>query len=136
MVLVRPWRDARGGTGCCAGDARHGVVLERAAGAPGACAEADAVAAVYLRIRAERPDIDVQVVDAGNTAWLLPAAYRAARRRLGRVASVRAALRAPAAGAVLVDGLRVGEVDRLGGPGVMSRLPAVDSGTSGISTRC
>jgi hypothetical protein len=126
IVLVRPWTDARGGGGCCSGEVRDGV-------APGISAsphrhdEADVVGATYRLLRQERPDLDVQVVGAGNTLWLLPTVFRAVRRREGAVAALAAALRANRAGAVIVDGEVVGDVEDLGPQGVLrvsGRRPA------------
>ena len=65
----------------------------------------------------------MQVVDAANTAFLLPWAFRAVRRRAGLAAGLRAALAATTAGAVLVDGERVGRLDELGPEGVLAALP-------------
>ncbi len=115
VVLVRPWTDARAGGGCCGGEARDGVAPLAGPGperrrAHEHDAVADPVGAAYRALRAQLPDLDVQVVDAGNTAWLLPAVLRRARRRVGTLAAVRSALGATRAGSVLVDGVRVGDL--------------------------
>jgi hypothetical protein len=121
VVLIRPWTDARAGGGCCSAEVRDGV-------APGVSAtphchdEADVVGATYRLLRRERPDVDVQVVGAGNTLWLLPTVFRAVRRREGAVAAVGAALRANRAGAVIVDGDAAGDIEDLGPEGVLLRL--------------
>jgi len=115
VVLVRPWSDVRGGGGCCGGEPGGPITADRAQGPP---VEHDAAtritAACYLLLRERFPEVDVQIVSPGNTAYLLPATYAAARRRRGVVASLRAGLQAPAAGALLVDGERVGDLVELG----------------------
>jgi hypothetical protein len=133
VVLVRPWTDARAGGGCCSGDVQ-GIALDGSAvahashrrrddPAPG-MEPRDGVAEVYLRLGVALPEVDVQVVDAGNLAYLLPIAFRAARPRLGLLRAVAAAGRATTAGAVLVDGQRVGRVDELGVQGVLDAVRA------------
>jgi hypothetical protein len=123
VVLIRGWTDARAGGGCCSGEVRDSA--PRAAGSPhghdatDATDATDAVAAAYRRLREERPELDVQIVDAGNTLWLLPTVFRAVRRREGARAALRAALRANRAGAVIVDGAVVGDVVALGPDGVL-----------------
>lgn len=115
VVLVRPWTDGRGGGGCCGGEVRDGICLEgERAEEPHGHGHGDPVAAAWRLLREQRPHVDVQVVDAGNTAWLLPWSFQQVRRRAGAVAGFRAAVRATTAGAVLVDGLRVGRLDELG----------------------
>lgn len=132
VVLVRPWTDGRGGGGCCGGEVRDGVCLDRDR-LPGAAhghadqPGEDLVAATWRLLRERRPEVDVQVVDAGNTAWLLPWSFREVRRRFGTAAGVRAALRATTAGAVLVDGRRVGRLEDLGAEGVLRQVDAVPS---------
>lgn len=128
VVLVRPWTDGRGGGGCCGGEVRDGICLdgERLAGPPDH-AHDDPVGEAWRLLRERRPDVDVQVVDAGNTAWLLPWSFREVRRRAGAAAGLRAALRATTAGAVLVDGERVGRLDDLGPAGVLAAVSAVHS---------
>lgn len=116
VVLVRPWTDAHSGGGCCGGDTtRDGICLDR----PDVEAhEHDAaerlVGQTFLRLREELPEVDVQVVSSGNTAYLLPTTFAAVRRRAGTVAGLRAAARATTAGSVLVDGERVGHLEDLG----------------------
>jgi hypothetical protein len=120
VVLVRPWADAHGGTGCCSGDARDGICFDgRVDGRHEHDAEVGLVAETYLRLRAELPGIDVQIVGAGNTAYLLPAAFRAVRRRRGTWAALREMNRATTAGSVLIDFERVGDVATLGPDGVL-----------------
>ena len=118
VVLVRPWTDAHGGTGCCSGEPRDGgVCLDRRVGA-GHLHDYDVhvVAETYRLLQAELDDVDVQIVGAGNTAYLLPTTYRAVRRRAGVLTAVRDAARSTTAGAVLVNGERVGDIADLGPP--------------------
>ena len=122
-MLVRPWTDAHGGTGCCSGDAPEGICLDgRVDGPREHDAEVGLVARTYLRLRAELPDVDVQIVGANNTAYLLPSAFRAVRRRRGTMAALRELNRATTAGSVLVDGERVGDVLALGPDGVVGEV--------------
>jgi hypothetical protein len=123
VVLVRPWTDAHGGTGCCSGDAPDGICLDgRVDGPHEHDPEVGLVAETYLRLRAELTDVDVQIVGANNTAYLLPSAFRAVRRRSGTLAALREMNRATTAGSVLVDGERVGDVLSLGPDGVLAEV--------------
>ncbi len=135
VVLVRPWTDAHAGDGCCSGDPRYGVVLEPRLddSAPAghhhhdeqAVREPPAlVGEVYRRLRLEHPEVDVQVVGSSNTAYLLPSTFRAVRRRSGVLAALREANRATTAGAVLVEGERVGDIETLGVDGVLREVRA------------
>ncbi|TGN63181.1 hypothetical protein EXE59_03890 [Nocardioides eburneiflavus] len=115
VVLVRPWADAHGGTGCCGGDARDGICFEgRVDGPREHDPEVATLAAAYLRLRAEVPEADVQVVGVDNTAYLLPSVFRAVRRRRGTWAALMEANRATTAGSLLIDGDRVGDVRQMG----------------------
>ena len=119
VVLVRPWTDAHGGTGCCSGDARDGICFDGRVDGPRAHdAETDLVAQTYLHLRRALPEVDVQVVGAGNTAYLLPSVFRSVRRRRGTWAALREANRATTGGSVLVNGDRLGDVVDLGVAGV------------------
>ena len=123
VVLVRPWTDAHGGTGCCSGDARDGICFDgRVDGPHEHDAEVDLVAQTYLRLCDELPDVDVQIVGANNTAYLLPTVFRAVRRRRGALAGLREMNRATTAGSVLVDGERIGDVLDLGADGVVAEV--------------
>lgn len=130
VVLVRPWTDGRGGGGCCGGEVRDGVCLDGdrldPRQDPGHTHE-DPVGVAWRLLRARRPDVDVQVVSAGNTAWLLPWSFREGRRRGGVRSGLRAALRSTTAGAVLVDGERIGLLDDLGPDGVLAALETLHS---------
>jgi hypothetical protein len=123
VVLVRPWTDAHGGTGCCGGDARDGIGIEgRIDGPREHDAEVGAVAEAYLRLRAEVPEADVQVVGADNTAYLLPSVFRAVRRRRGTWAALKEANRATTGGSLLIDGDRVGDVQQMGIQAVVTEV--------------
>lgn len=125
-MLVRGWTDGRGGGGCCGGEVRDGVCLDgdRLPGADPGHPE-DPAGPAWRLLRERRPDLDVQIVDAGNTAWLLPWSFREVRRRAGAAAGLRAALRATTAGAVLVDGERIGRLADLGAEGLLAAIDAV-----------
>ena len=123
VVLVRPWTDAHGGSGCCSGDSRDGICFDgRVDGPPEHDAEVGAVAEAYLRLRAELPDVDVQIVSLNNTAFLLPTVFRSVRRRHGVLRALRETNRATTAGSVLVDGERVGDVGQMGADAVVAAV--------------
>lgn len=130
VVLVRPWRSSTsGGGGCCSVDAA-GVRDEPRPEAHSGHhhghdrAEDDSLASTYRMLRARLPDIEVQVVTADNPGYLLPTTYRDARERLGPLAAIREAVRSTTAGAVLVDGRLVGQVDELGERGILREVTA------------
>jgi hypothetical protein len=124
VVLVRPWSDARTGSGCCGGEPDGPIAVDHVHQPP---AERDAATRItarcYLLLRERFPELDVQIVSSGNMAYLLPATYAAARHRVGVMASLRACIQAPTAGALLVDGERVGDLVDLGPEGT-ARLVA------------
>jgi hypothetical protein len=125
VVLVRPWTDAHGGTGCCSGEPRDGICFdEHVGGSHEHDADVHVVAATYRLLREELDDrdVDVQIVGAGNTAYLLPTTFRMVRRSRGLRAAVRETGRATTAGAVIVDGERVGDVAALGVDGVLREV--------------
>lgn len=123
VVLVRPWTDAHGGTGCCGGDNRDGICFEGRVDGPRLHdAEVGTVAEAYLRLRAEVPDVDVQIVGADNTAYLLPSVFRAVRRRRGTWAALKEANRATTGGSLLIDGERVGDVQQMGVEAIVTEV--------------
>jgi len=126
VVLVRPWTDAHGGSGCCSGDPHDsGVCLDdRVGGRHGHSHETEVVAETYRLLRAELEGVDVQIVGAGNTAYLLPTTFRRVRRRSGVLTALREATRSTTAGAVLVDGERIGDIEALGPRGVLDAVRA------------
>ena len=144
VVLVRPWTDAHGGSGCCTGDARDGICLDGGVDGPHEHeAEVGQVAQAYLQLREELPHVDVQIVASNNTAYLLPTVFAAVRRRRGTWAALREMNRATTGGSVLVDGERVGDVATLGVRGVVEAVllggvsdpdPAPPSGSTGLGS--
>ena len=132
VVLVRPWTDGRGGGGCCGGEVRDGVCLD-GAGVAGTPPAVDLVARTWQRLRAELPEVDVQLVDAGNTAYLVPA--RSGRYVAGPGCWPGCGPRSSrtTAGAVLVDGERVGDLDDLGPDGILKAV-AVRLGQAPLGT--
>jgi hypothetical protein len=123
VVLVRPWTDAHGGTGCCSGDVRGGICFEgRVDGPQEHDAEVGAVAEAYLRLLAEVPEVDVQIVGVDNTAYLLPSVFRAVRRSRGAWAALIEANRATTGGSLLIDGVRVGDVHEMGIEAVVTEV--------------
>lgn len=131
VVLVRPWTDAHGGTGCCGGGVRDGICLDGLVGGPHEHdMEVRLVAETYLRVRNLDPSVDVQIVAPNNTVYLLPAVFRAVRRRRGIRAALRAMNRATTAGSVLIDGERAGDVLELGPDGVVAEVRRRTGGSS------
>lgn len=127
VVLVRPWTDAHGGAGCCSGEPQDGVCFdEHVGGRHEHSADVHVVADTYrlLREQLSERDVDIQIVGAGNTAYLLPTTFRAVRHRAGTLAAMREAARSTTAGAVLVDGERVGDITELGPDGVLDAVRA------------
>lgn len=123
VVLVRPWTDAHGGSGCCTGDVRDGICFDgRVDGPREHDPEVGIVARAYLRLRDELPYVDVQIVSLNNTAFLLPTVFRSVRRRHGVLRALRETNRATTAGSVLVDGERIGDVAALGPEGVLAAV--------------
>jgi hypothetical protein len=123
VVLVRPWTDAHGGSGCCSGDARDGICFEgRVDGPREHDPEVGAVAEAYLRLREALPYVDVQIVSLNNTAFLLPTVFRSVRRRHGVLRALRETNRATTAGSVLVDGERIGDVAQMGADAVVAAV--------------
>ena len=106
VVLVRQWDSQHTGSGCCGGfggtDGELGCDAEFA----DARALMERMGAVYRALRAELGDaVDVEVVDPRNTAWLVPALWRDARRAGGsRADAWRTVRRGSADGAVVADG--------------------------------
>ncbi|WP_052583745.1 hypothetical protein, partial [Saccharomonospora iraqiensis] len=105
VVLVRQWDRQMGGSGCCGrldGDP-VGALRGDDTGPYVHCrADMERMGAVYraLRARFDEDEVELTVVDPRNTAWILPAVWRDARRRgLSRraaLAQVNAATRARA----------------------------------------
>jgi hypothetical protein len=123
VVLVRPWTDGHGGAGCCGGDAGSGICLERREDEPRHHDdEVGLVAECYLRLREQVPGVDVQIVTASNTAYLLPRVFGSVLRRRGLRAALRETNRATTAGSLLVGGERVGDVTVLGVDGVVEAV--------------
>jgi hypothetical protein len=123
VVLIRPWTDAHGGSGCCSGDGRDGICFDgRVDGPPEHDPEVGLVAQAYLRLRDELPYVDVQIVSMNNTAFLLPSVFRSVRRRHGVLRALQETNRATTAGSVLVDGERIGDVAQLGPAGVVAAV--------------
>lgn len=111
VLLVRQWDQQVGGSGCCG---RFGSVAAESICATGedpyahARTDMEVMGAVYraLRERYADDELEVTVVDPRNTAWLLPAIWRDARRRgMSRRAALRQVHRATSPRAVVCDGL-------------------------------
>ena len=134
VVLVRRWVDAHSGGGCCGGDVRGAICLDHRVGDDRddrtATLASGQLPSVYRLLRQQAPEVDVQVVGADNIAYLLPASFLAARKRMGRLSALRHAVRSTTAGAVLVDGVVVGDVESLGPQGVLAAVRQAGNGTS------
>jgi hypothetical protein len=112
VLLVRQWDQQVGGSGCCGrfSSVSAESLCSTAGDDPYAHARADmeVMGAVYRSVRDRYSDdqVEVTVVDPRNTAWLLPAIWRDARRRgLGRLAALRQVHRGTSPCAVVCDGL-------------------------------
>ncbi|WP_035770085.1 hypothetical protein [Arthrobacter castelli] len=127
VILVRPWRSATIGGGCCSA-APDSVALEEDPddhATAHACHDAmDPVAQTYRLLRNRVPAVDVQMTTADNTLFLLPATYRAARERHGRWQAVRQATRSTTAGAVIIDGDVAGDIETMGPEAVLDQVQA------------
>lgn len=119
VVLVRPWRDAAAGGGCCSASPES-IGLENTTHA--GHRTGDVFAQTYRLLREQLPGVDVQMVSSNNSVYLLPTSYRAARRHHGRLRSMRRAALSTTAGAVLVDGEVVGDVESLGPEAVLAKV--------------
>ncbi len=82
------------------------------------------VGRAYTQLREELPEIDVQIVSASNTAYLLPTVLRSARRGDGLRAALSRANQATRPGSLLVDGTYAGDVVELGPDGVVAAVRA------------
>lgn len=123
VILVRPWVDAHAGGGCCSAGGRDAIGLDDGASLPVEHDHATRVmAAAYQRLREELPDVDVQIVSASNTLYLVPAVLRAAGRGDGVRARMRRANQATRPGSLLLDGAYVGDVHDLGPGGVVEAV--------------
>lgn len=137
IVLVREWDRQMGGSGCCGrlgGDMLGGDRPDADDG-PYAHARADMtrMGAVYRALRESfgPEDVEIEVVDPRNTAWLLPAVWRDARRRgLPIGAALRQVNAATAACALVCDGVVL-----LTDPAPEQAVAAVASDLGSRSTR-
>lgn len=86
VMLVRQWDQQLGGSGCCGrldADAVRSVNPEQDNPFAYCRPDMERMGAVYtaLRERFTEAEVEITVVDPRNTAWLLPAVWRDARRR-------------------------------------------------------
>lgn len=86
VVLVRQWDQQMGGSGCCGRISSEAVrtVTDIADDPYEYCRpDMERMGSVYraLRARFDEDEVDLTVVDPRNTAWILPAIWRDARRR-------------------------------------------------------
>jgi len=111
LLLVRQWDQQVGGSGCCG---RFSSVAAESVCSTGedpyahARVDMEVMGAVYraLRERFAEDEVEVTVVDPRNTAWLVPAVWRDARRRgLSRRDALRQVHRVTSPCAVVCDGL-------------------------------
>jgi hypothetical protein len=135
VILVRPWRSASINGGCCSAapdsvalqgaSAGSGTTADHSSPADHACHGAmDPVAQTYRLLRDRLPDVDVQMTTADNILFLLPATYRAARRKCGWWEAARQAARSTTAGAVIVDGEVAGDIQTMGPEAVLDKVQA------------
>lgn len=106
IILVRQPGAQHGGGGCCS--SLGGLVDEDEpeAGDWAGCDLTNRMGAVYRALRAElRGQVAIEMVDPHNTAWLLPAIWRDARRAgAGRRTAWLDVRSGTANGAVICDG--------------------------------
>lgn len=111
VLLVRQWDQQVGGSGCCG---RFSSVAAESVCSTGedpyahARVDMQVMGAVYraLRERYAEDELEVSVVDPRNTAWLVPAVWRDARRRgMSRRDALRQVHGATGPCAVVCDGL-------------------------------
>lgn len=117
VLLVRQWDQQVGGSGCCGRlssatlDTLHDPDCATRTDDPWAHAREDmeAMGRVYRALRDRLPaGVELTVADPRNTAWLLPAVWRDARRRgLGVLDALRQVHRATSPRALVCDGLVV-----------------------------
>ena len=108
VVLVREWDSQHTGSGCCGRlgglDSEVGAAADYA---HNRC-RMEEMGSVYRALRREFSDddvVDIQIVDPRNTAWLLPAIWRDARRHgCSRSQAWRSVCAATAPSAVICDG--------------------------------
>lgn len=104
VILVREWDHQHTGSGCCGN--LGGADAEVGAGSHSHSRDLmEQVGVVYRALRANFSGLEVEVVDPRNTAWLLPAVWRDARRSGAPWRQAWSAVRrATANGAIVVDG--------------------------------
>jgi hypothetical protein len=107
VLLVREWDQQTTGSGCCGRLDGGGAELAAAADFARSRRDMEAVGAIYRALTAAFPRevVDVQVVDPRNLTYLLPALWRAARRRGDRIGgALRQLAGGVSQGAIVVDG--------------------------------
>lgn len=85
------------------------------------------MATACRRLGAELPGIDVQIVGANNTAFLLRSVFRVVQRRHGTRAPLREMNRATTPGLLLLSGERLGEFSVLRPDGVVTAVRGGDN---------
>lgn len=114
VLLVRQWDQQVGGSGCCGrinADAIRSVSPDQDNPFAHCRHDMERMGAVYaaLRERFTEAEIELTVVDPRNTAWIVPAVWRAARRRgLSVRESLRQVNAATSPCALVCDGLVLG----------------------------
>ncbi|CAN5343077.1 MAG: hypothetical protein H0V93_07695 [Euzebyales bacterium] len=107
ILLVRQWDTQMGGSGCCGRLGGLDSVLGEASDWSQARTDMEAMGHVYRALRAAVPEdvAEISVVDPRNTAFLVPAIWRDARRRgADRGAAFRNVQAATRQNVVVVDG--------------------------------
>jgi hypothetical protein len=111
VLLVREWDQQMAGSGCCGRlDTSAVEAVTDLGDDPFAHCRPDMVrvGAAYAALRERFPEdeVEITVVDPRNTAWLLPAIWRDARRRgLSVGSTLRQVNRGTAACVLICDGL-------------------------------
>ncbi|MGH3519933.1 MAG: hypothetical protein ACRDQ7_21625 [Haloechinothrix sp.] len=126
VLLVGPWRSSAASGGCCGADVA--TLAEHDHAEQDGVERYERVAAVEV-VRALRAvvdiSVDVELVDPRNTAFMLPAVYRDARRSgFGMRAAVTEAVRATTPWALVIDGKVVSRAGPLTPAIAIALLPA------------
>lgn len=106
VILVREWDSQHTGSGCCGNLGGKHAEIGDGRDFAHCRARMEGMGAVYRALRSEFGDrIEIEIVDPRNTAWLVPAIWRDARRHGAGVMDAFRALRAGTAnGAIVCDG--------------------------------
>jgi hypothetical protein len=105
VLLVREWDQQTTGSGCCGRLEGGSSELAATDAFTRTRGDMERMGAVYRALRDELPNLDVQIVDPRNVAFLIPGLLGDARRHgLSWSEAWRALRRGSGPGAIIVDG--------------------------------